>query len=105
MGTSYLWGSISNIENYEFIIKKAFDYADKNQTGEIGSDEILGVINSINSYYDTGVHPSEENLKLAISIVDEDKSGKVSFKELMNLLGKLSRHEFPTEEKHAEEKK
>ena len=44
--TYYLWNSLSNIENYEFIIRKAFDMIDKDQSGEIGPDEIFGVINS-----------------------------------------------------------
>jgi Ca2+-binding EF-hand superfamily protein len=100
--SSYLWSVLSNVENYEFVIRKAFDLIDVDQSGEISSDEIFGVITSLNSYYETGIHPSEEQLKMAIYIVDEDKSGRISFKELMNLLGKLSRHEFNFEEKKNE---
>jgi Ca2+-binding EF-hand superfamily protein len=96
--SSYLWSALSNIENYEFVIRKAFDLVDLDKSGEISSDEILGVITTLNSYYDSGIHPSEEQLKLAITLVDEDRSGKISFKELMNLLVKLSRHEFNFEE-------
>ena len=96
---SYYWNSLSNIENYEFIIKKAFNMIDKDGSGEISPDEIFCIINIINYYYDTGIHPSEETLKTAINSVDEDRSGKISFKELMNLLVKLSKYEFPAQEK------
>ena len=90
----YIWDFLTNVDNYEWAVKKAFDQVDKDGSGEISSDEILNCITYINSYYDTGIHPSDEELKKGIEICDEDKSGKISFKEMMNLLRRLAKYQF-----------
>lgn len=99
----WIWDALTNVENYEFIIKKAFDYVDSDGSGEISSNEILSIIQSINSYYDTGIHPTPEQLSLAITACDEDKSGKISFKELMNLLKRLSKYQFGDDKAQTEQ--
>lgn len=92
----YFWDFLSNIDNFEWVIRKAFNSIDTDGSGEISPDEILNTINYINSYCDTGISPTEEQLKMGISYCDIDKNGKLNFDEFMNLLRKLARYEFTT---------
>jgi Ca2+-binding EF-hand superfamily protein len=92
----YFWDFLSNVDNYEWVVRKAFNTVDTNGSGEISSEEILNTINYVNSYYDTGVRPTEEQLKIGITYCDVDKNGKISFNEFMELLRKLSKHDFST---------
>jgi len=90
----FFWDFLSNIDNFQWVIKKAFDSIDVDGNGEIEPEEILNTINYINSYYDTGIHPTEDQLKLGIEFCDVDKNGKINFDEFMSLLKKLSKYEF-----------
>ena len=91
----WIWDFLTNLDNLRPVIQKAFNCIDRDGSGEISSNDLLSCITSINQYYDTGIHPTEEELKFAIVFADEDRSGKISFEEFMNLLKKLSYYEFP----------
>ncbi len=93
----YFWEFLTNIDNYEWVIRKVFDSVDIDKSGEIGAEDIISAINSLNSYYDTGFQPTLEHLQHAIALFDLDKSGKICFNEFMGILRKLSKHEFPIE--------
>lgn len=91
----FLWNFLSNIDNYQWVIERAFNQVDVDASGEISAEEIETAISHINSYYDTGFHPNLEHIKVGVTFCDFDKSGKISFTEFMDLLRKLSKYEFP----------
>jgi len=91
----FLWNFLTNIDNFQWVIEKAFNQVDVDGSGEISAEEIENAISYINSYYDTGFHPTLDQIKIGVEFCDVDKSGKISFPEFMDLLRKLSRYEFP----------
>ena len=66
----------------ETAVDKAFYYVDKDSSGQICVKELQLLVETINGYYDTGVHPTEADMKFLLEKGDVDKNGTLSLAEV-----------------------
>ncbi len=62
--------------------EEVFDLFDKNKDGSITTNELGDVLRAL------GANPSRENLQEMIDEMDEDGSGKIEFREFLNIFAK-----------------
>eukprot|EP00091_Calanus_sinicus_P017595 TRINITY_DN3801_c0_g1_i3.p1 TRINITY_DN3801_c0_g1~~TRINITY_DN3801_c0_g1_i3.p1 ORF type:complete len:178 (-),score=73.25 TRINITY_DN3801_c0_g1_i3:47-580(-) len=79
---------ITSLENAEF--KEAFDEFDKDGSGSISSDELLGVMRAM------GQNPTEDELLNLVMEVDVDGNGTIDFPEFLDMMKKKA-HEVDEE--------
>eukprot|EP00092_Neocalanus_flemingeri_P064491 GFUD01078270.1.p1 GENE.GFUD01078270.1~~GFUD01078270.1.p1 ORF type:complete len:149 (-),score=68.59 GFUD01078270.1:71-517(-) len=71
---------ITSLENAEF--KEAFDEFDKDGSGSISSEELLGVMRAM------GQNPTEDELLNLVMEVDVDGNGTIDFPEFLDMMKK-----------------
>eukprot|EP00092_Neocalanus_flemingeri_P002198 GFUD01002338.1.p1 GENE.GFUD01002338.1~~GFUD01002338.1.p1 ORF type:complete len:149 (+),score=54.94 GFUD01002338.1:74-520(+) len=74
---------IASLENAEF--KEAFDIFDKDGSGTISSEELLGVMRAM------GQNPTEDELLNLVLEVDVDGNGTIDFPEFLDMMKKKAR--------------
>eukprot|EP00092_Neocalanus_flemingeri_P031331 GFUD01034027.1.p1 GENE.GFUD01034027.1~~GFUD01034027.1.p1 ORF type:complete len:149 (+),score=63.81 GFUD01034027.1:209-655(+) len=71
---------LASLENAEF--KEAFDTFDKDGSGTISSEELLGVMRAM------GQNPTEDELLNLVLEVDVDGNGTIDFPEFLDMMKK-----------------
>jgi len=74
---------LANLMNAE--LKEAFDAFDKDGSGTISSEELLGVMRAM------GQNPTEDELLNLVLEVDVDGNGTIDFPEFLNMMKKKAR--------------
>lgn len=70
-------------EELHALAKSVFSEFDEDRNGSISSFELGQVFKKM------GCHPTEDELKELVDLVDEDKSGVIEFEEFMTLMQKM----------------
>jgi len=76
---------LSNEELFEEVAKAAFSSVDTDGSGEIDAKELGKVMQQLASETNTE-EPSVEEVNEVLEALDEDKSGKISYKEFKVLI-------------------
>jgi len=67
-------------------IETAFNLIDTNKNGVLGAGELVNLVSVINTFYDTKVNPTEEEMNYLIKRADINKDGSLSLDEVKKLL-------------------
>ena len=89
-----VWGWLVSMATSDVVLRPAaryaFDKLDVDQSGEISAGEIHKTLEYLASYVNITLTPTEEQIQLAITICDKDKSGKISFEEFIEFVKRLA---------------
>ena len=72
----------------ETAINNAFYFVDKDSSGSISVTELKLLVETINGYYDTGIHPKDEDIAHLVAVADKDKDGALSLAEVKAMFNK-----------------
>jgi len=70
-------------------VDKAFYFIDVDGSGQISSKDLRSLLETLNSYVDTGINPTDEQFEQMIGMADTDNNGTLSLEEVKALLNKL----------------
>lgn len=79
-------GGLTDTENAKNLAKRLFEYYNKDQSGHIADYEIGAMISDVYRAIGKEYNPSNEDIKQYIETVDCDKDGKVTIKDLEQML-------------------
>ena len=74
------------MENAKNLAKRLFEYYNKDQSGDIMDYEISAMISDVYRAIGKDYTPTDEDIKQYVETVDHDKDGKVTLRDLEQML-------------------
>lgn len=81
-------GGLTDEENARSLAKRLFEFYNKDQTGQIADYEISSMISDVYKAIGKQYTPTEEDIKSYTKVVDADKDGKITLRDVESLLVK-----------------
>ena len=72
------YGGITDIEGAKLVAKSIFEQYDRNQSGEIATSEISGMMQDAYRDMGKGFNPSKADTDTYFNVLDANKDGKVT---------------------------
>lgn len=79
-------GGLTDTDNAKNLAKRLFEYYNKDQSGHIEDYEISAMISDVYRAIGKEYNPTSEDINQYIDTVDHDKDGKVTIKDLEQML-------------------
>lgn len=79
-------GGLTDEDNARALAKRLFEFYNKDQTGVIADYEISSMMSDVYKSIGKQFNPSAEDIQQYIKVVDGDKDGRVTLRDLENLL-------------------
>jgi len=70
----------------ETAIETAFKAIDTNGSGTLSAGELVNLVTMVNSFHDTKINPTEDQMKILMLTVDTNLDGVLSLDEVKKLL-------------------
>ena len=74
------------MDNAKNLAKRLFEYYNKDQSGDIEDYEISAMMSDVYRAIGKNFTPTDEDIKQYIQVVDHDQDGKVTLRDLEQML-------------------